>query len=98
MGLITLALGAATLFADAGADSPATIAMAAAMLHLVAHAAFEEPGFLAAGSVLAVTGLRDLDRLGGLARKMPATTILFGVAALGAAGLPLGAGFRQRCC
>ena len=50
-------------------------------------------GFLAAGSVLAATGLRDLDRLGGLARRMPATTILFGVAALGASGLPLGAGF-----
>ena len=70
--------------------------MAAAMLHLVAHAAFKSLGFLAAGSVLAATGLRDLDRLGGLARRMPATTILFGVAALGASGLPLGAGFRQR--
>src|SRR6476661_7702930 len=93
MGLITLALGAATLFADAGAHAPATIAMAAAMLHLVAHAAFKSLGFLAAGSVLTATGLRDLDRLGGLARKMPATSILFGVAALGASGLPLGAGF-----
>ena len=93
MGLIFLALGAATLFADAGAHSAATIAMTAAMLHLVGHAAFKSLGFLAAGSVLAATGLRDLDRLGGLARKMPATTILFGVAALGASGLPLGAGF-----
>jgi formate hydrogenlyase subunit 3/multisubunit Na+/H+ antiporter MnhD subunit len=93
MGLVTLALGAATLFADSGAHAPATIAMAAAMLHLVAHAAFKSLGFLGAGSVLAATGLRDLDSLGGLARKMPATTILFGVAALGASGLPLGAGF-----
>ena len=67
--------------------------MTAAMLHLVAHAAFKSLGFLAAGSVLAATGLRDLDRLGGLARRMPATTVLFGVAALGASGLPLGAGF-----
>src|SRR5262245_39105870 len=91
MGLTTLALGAATLFANAGA--PATIAMAAAILHLVGHAAFKCLGFLAAGSVLAATGLRDLDRLGGLARRMPATTALFGVAALGASGLPLGAGF-----
>ncbi len=93
MGLITLALGAATLLADAGMPGPATIAMAAAMLHLIAHATFKSLGFLAAGSVLAATGLRDLDRLGGLARRMPATTILFGVAALGASGLPLGAGF-----
>ena len=93
MGLITVALGAATLFASAGASAPATIAMAAATLHVVGHAAFKSLGFLAAGSVLAATGSRDLDRLGGLARRMPATTILFGVAALGASGLPLGAGF-----
>ena len=93
LGLITLALGAATLFAASGAHGPATIAAAAAMLHLIAHAAFKSLGFLAAGSVLAATGLRDLDRLGGLARRMPATTTLFGVAALGACGLPLGAGF-----
>jgi hydrogenase-4 component B len=93
LGLITLALGAATLFGASGATGPATIAAAAAMLHLIAHAAFKSLGFLAAGSVLATTGLRDLDRLGGLARRMPATTVLFGVAALGACGLPLGAGF-----
>jgi formate hydrogenlyase subunit 3/multisubunit Na+/H+ antiporter MnhD subunit len=93
MGLITLALGAAVLLTDAGAHSAATIAMTAAALHLIAHAAFKSLGFLAAGSVLAATGLRDLDRLGGLARRMPATTVLFGVAALGASGLPLGAGF-----
>jgi formate hydrogenlyase subunit 3/multisubunit Na+/H+ antiporter MnhD subunit len=93
LGLITLALGAMTLFAASRAYVPATIAAAAAMLHLIAHAAFKGLGFLAAGSVLAATGLRDLDRLGGLARRMPATTTLFGVAALGACGLPLGAGF-----
>jgi hypothetical protein len=93
IGLVTLALGAATLFANSGAHAPATIAMAAALLHLMGHAAFKCLGFLAAGSVLAATGLRDLDRLGGLARRMPSTTVLFGVAALGASGLPLGAGF-----
>jgi len=93
LGLIVLALGAATLFDASGAHPQAAIAAAAAMLHLIAHAAFKSLGFLAAGSVLAATGLRDLDRLGGLARRMPVTTVLFGVAALGACGLPLGAGF-----
>ena len=96
LGLITLALGAATLFAASGAHGPATIAAAAAMLHLIAHAAFKSLGFLAAGSVLAATGLRDLDRLGGLARRMPATTILFGVAALGACRAAAGRRVRQR--
>ncbi|WP_082980881.1 proton-conducting transporter membrane subunit [Mycolicibacter heraklionensis] len=93
IGLITLALGAATLLSGAGSRDAAAVAGVAALLHLLAHSAFKSLGFLAAGSVLAATGLRDLDRLGGLARRMPGTTALFGVAALGAAGLPLGAGF-----
>lgn len=93
MGLVVLALGAGVLLRAAGAADVAGIALAAALLHLIGHAAFKALGFLAAGSVLAGTGLRDLDRLGGLARPMPATTALFGVAALGACGLPLGAGF-----
>ncbi|WP_419179298.1 proton-conducting transporter membrane subunit [Mycolicibacter engbaekii] len=93
VGLITLALGAALLFSGAGARDAAAVAAVAALLHLLAHSAFKSLGFLAAGSVLAATGLRDLDRLGGLAPRMPGTTALFGVAALGAAGLPLGAGF-----
>lgn len=93
IGLITLALGAAMLLSGAGSLDTAAVAAIAALLHLIAHSAFKSLGFLAAGSVLATTGLRDLDRLGGLARRMPGTTALFGVAALGAAGLPLGAGF-----
>jgi formate hydrogenlyase subunit 3/multisubunit Na+/H+ antiporter MnhD subunit len=93
MGLIALALGASTLLYAAGAPNVAAIAMAAALLHVICHAAFKTLAFLAAGSVLAGSGLRDLDLMGGLARRMPATTTLFGIAALGACGLPLGAGF-----
>jgi formate hydrogenlyase subunit 3/multisubunit Na+/H+ antiporter MnhD subunit len=93
MGLITLGLGAAAILSSSGAPTVAAIAMTAALLHLLSHAAFKTLGFLAAGSVLAATGLRDLDRLGGLARRMPGTTVMFGIAALGASGLPLGAGF-----
>jgi formate hydrogenlyase subunit 3/multisubunit Na+/H+ antiporter MnhD subunit len=93
MGLVTLALGAATLLSSYGAHQVAAVAMTAALLLILSHAAFKTLAFLAAGSVLAATGLRDLDRLGGLARRMPVTTVMFGIAALGASGLPLGAGF-----
>jgi formate hydrogenlyase subunit 3/multisubunit Na+/H+ antiporter MnhD subunit len=93
MGLIVLALGAAALLRDGGARPAAAIAVAAALLHVFGHAAFKTLGFLCAGSVLAATGLRDLDLLGGLARRMPVTTVLFAIAALGASGLPLGSGF-----
>jgi hydrogenase-4 component B len=93
MGLVTLALGAAALLSSFGAPTVAAIALTAALLHVLSHAAFKTLGFLAAGSVLAATGLRDLDKLGGLARRMPGTTVMFGISALGASGLPLGAGF-----
>ena len=93
MGLITLALGAATLLSSYGVHQVAALAMTAALLLILSHAAFKTLAFLAAGSVLAATGLRDLNKLGGLARHMPGTTVMFGIAALGASGLPLGAGF-----
>jgi len=93
MGLVTLALGAAALLSSYGANLVAAMAMTAALLLILSHASFKTLGFLAAGSVLAATGLRDLDKLGGLARRMPGTTVMFGIAALGASGLPLGAGF-----
>ncbi len=95
MGLVTLALGTAALLSSSRAPNVAVIAMTAALLHVLSHAAFKTLAFLAAGSVLSATGLRDLDKLGGLARRMPATTVLFGIGALGASGLPLGAGFAS---
>ncbi len=93
MGLVMIAVGAAMVLAGSDRPDIAAIAITAALIHLCTHAAFKTLAFLAAGSVLVATGLRDLDRLGGLARPMPATTIGFGIAGLGAAGLPVGAGF-----
>lgn len=95
MGLIALAVGTGMLLDASGNRRIAAVALTAALLHLVAHAAFKSLGFLGAGSVLSSTGHRDLDSLGGLVHAMPVTTGLFGVAALGATGLPLGAGFAS---
>ena len=67
--------------------------MAAALLHLVNHAAFKTLLFQSAGSVLAATGRRDLDDLGGLRAGMPGTTAAFGLGALAASALPPGAAF-----
>jgi NADH:ubiquinone oxidoreductase subunit 5 (subunit L)/multisubunit Na+/H+ antiporter MnhA subunit len=67
--------------------------MAAALLHTANHAGFKTLLFFGAGSVLHATGTRDLDRLGGLSKRMPSTTLLFAAGALGAAALPPGNGF-----
>ncbi|CAG7623263.1 proton-conducting transporter transmembrane domain-containing protein [Actinacidiphila bryophytorum] len=93
MGLVVVGAGAAGLFRAAGDEPLAALALAAALLHVVNHSAFKALLFCAAGSVLRATGLRDLDRLGGLRARMPATAGLFAVGALGAVALPPGNGF-----
>ena len=93
MGLVVLGVGAAGLFDHAGNKALAGLALAAALLHVVNHSAFKALLFCAAGSVLRATGERNLDLLGGLRARMPLTTGLFALGALGAVALPPGNGF-----
>src|SRR5207248_5828271 len=93
MGLVFVGLGAAGVFRASGAPTLAALALAAALLHVLNHAGFKALLFTASGSVLRATGSRDLDALGGLRARMPVTTVLFAVGALGAAALPPGNGF-----
>lgn len=93
LGLILMGVGAAGVFEDSGHPVLAAAALTAALLHTATHAGFKTLLFLSAGSVLHATGTRDLDELGGLRTRMPVTTALFTLGALGAAALPGGAGF-----
>ena len=93
MGLVLIGVGAGGLFAAAGNMLLAGLALTAALLHVINHAAFKTLLFLAAGSVLHATGSRDLDSLGGLRPGMPGTTAAFGLGALAGSALPLGPAF-----
>ncbi|MGH3758009.1 proton-conducting transporter membrane subunit [Actinophytocola sp.] len=93
LGLVLVGVGAAGLFAAAGDRVAAGLALTAALLHVLGHAAVTSTLFLAAGSVVRATGARELDTLGGLRRKMPATTAAFGLGALAASALPPGTAF-----
>jgi NADH:ubiquinone oxidoreductase subunit 5 (subunit L)/multisubunit Na+/H+ antiporter MnhA subunit len=73
----------------------AGLALAAALFHSVNHAVFKTLLFVAAGAVLRATGLRDLNRLGGLARGMPVTALAFGIGAAAISGLPPLNGFAS---
>lgn len=88
MGLVLIGVGASGIFASTGHPVLAATAMAAAMFHVVNHAAFKALLFLGAGSIVRATGVRDLDRLGGLMRRMPVTGATFAVGALAIAALP----------
>ncbi|MEV6343320.1 NADH-quinone oxidoreductase subunit L [Actinoplanes sp. NPDC051851] len=69
---------------------------AAALFHLLTHAAFKALLFLAAGAVIHAVGTNHLSRMGGLREHMPVTfwTFVIGLGAL--AGVPPLAGFWSK--
>jgi hydrogenase-4 component B len=64
-----------------------------ALLHVWNHAAFKSLLFFGAGSVLHATGTRDMERLGGLAARMPRTAMAMFPAVLAVSALPPFNGF-----
>jgi NADH-quinone oxidoreductase subunit L len=68
----------------------------AAIFHLMTHAFFKALLFLAAGSVIHGTHTQDLHEMGGLAKKMPWTTVTWVIGALALAGIPPLAGFWSK--
>jgi hydrogenase-4 component B len=95
IGIIVLGLGACLLLRARGADAWAAFALAAALLHTVNHALFKSLLFLGAGSFEKAVGSLELDRLGGLVRRMPWTGGAFFVGAVAIAGLPPLNGFAS---
>ncbi len=93
MGLVMIAIGVSGLFSASGHPATAAVAMVAALLLMLNHSVFKGALFLAAGAVQVATGTRDLDRLGGLMRRMPITGVVFLVGALSVAALPPFNGF-----
>lgn len=93
VGLILSAVAISMMAASSGDAPLAGVAMVAALLLTLSHAAFKTVLFLGAGALLHATAERDLDRLGGMVRAMPRTAAAFGVACLGAAALPVTSGF-----
>jgi hydrogenase-4 component B len=95
VGIIVLGLGACLVLRARGAETPASFALAAALLHTVNHAVFKGLLFLGAGSIERATGSLDLNRLGGLLRRMPWTGGAFLVGSMAIAGLPPLNGFAS---
>lgn len=95
VGVVLLGLGASLLFSAAGNDLWAAIAFAAALLHAANHAIFKVLLFLGAGAFERAVGGLELDRMGGLLRRMPQTGAAFLVGAMAIAGLPLLNGFAS---
>jgi hydrogenase-4 component B len=93
VGLILLGLGAGMMALAAGRGELAALGVAASLLHTLNHALFKGLLFLGAGGVVAAARTRQVEELGGLARRMPWTAVFFLVGAAAISGLPLLNGF-----
>ena len=72
------------------------LGISAGLYHAMNHTIFKGLLFLAAGAVLHETGTTDLDRLGGLSKRMPHTTVLFLIGAASISGIPPFNGFASK--
>jgi hydrogenase-4 component B len=93
VGIILLAAGAGMTAWSAGRGELAVLGLVASLLHVLNHALFKGLLFLGAGGVVAASGTRNVEQLGGLARRMPWTALFFLVGAAAISGLPLLNGF-----
>jgi len=64
-----------------------------ALLHVLNHSLFKSLLFFSAGSVYQQTHTRDMEKLGGLIKRMPRTAILFLIGAIAIGGMPPFNGF-----
>jgi len=88
IGIILLGLGFGMVATAEGHPSIALLAYAGGMLHLWNHALFKGVMFLGAGALMHATGTRDMDRMGGLLRRMPLTGLLWIGGSLAIGALP----------
>jgi hydrogenase-4 component B len=88
IGIILLGIGAGALGLSYHHPLVALLGFAGATLHTLNHALFKSLLFLGAGAVVRATGSRDIEQLGGLAKRMPLTWATFLAGSVAIVGLP----------
>ena len=66
------------------------------IFHLINHAIYKSLLFFCAGAIMYATGIRTIQDLGGLGRRMPITSACFFVGALALSGMPPFNGFMSK--
>jgi len=72
-----------------------TLGIAGGLFHILNHGIAKALLFMVAGAIIYTTGIRDINKLGGLAAKMPITTVAALCGALSIAGTPPFGGFAS---
>lgn len=88
MGIVALGLGLGFWGATRGYPIVAAFGTAGALLHVYHHSVMKGLLFLLSGNVLHACHTKDLERLGGLGKRMPISFGLLLIGAIAISGLP----------
>jgi hydrogenase-4 component B len=88
IGIIGIGIGLGCIGLGATNKWMAILGFSGAMLHTLNHSLFKSLLFYSTGNVLQAARTVNIERLGGIIKKMPQTSVLFLIAALAICGLP----------
>jgi hydrogenase-4 component B len=88
IGIIFIGIGLALVGQQLHAPYLVVCGLFGAFIHIINHGLFKSLLFLGSGVLIHATGTREIDRMGGLARRMPLTSPLFLLGSLAICGLP----------
>ncbi|WP_413529217.1 proton-conducting transporter membrane subunit [Rahnella inusitata] len=95
VGIILLGVGGAMVGVTLNLPVLASLALLAGLFHLFNHGLFKTALFLGAGEIEMQTGIKDMEKLGGMARLMPWTAVAMLIALMSMAALPPLNGFAS---
>ncbi|OGW21057.1 MAG: hydrogenase 4 subunit B [Nitrospirae bacterium GWB2_47_37] len=93
IGIILIGIGLAMIFTSFKMPMMAALALIAGLYHTLNHAMFKGLLFMGAGAVLHATHERNMEKMGGLIRRMPWTAVFFLVGCISISALPPFNGF-----
>lgn len=93
VGILGMALGSAFLARSWNNTSAMDLALSAFFWHTLQHMLFKSLLFMGAGNIIQVTHTRNLERLGGLLKRMPKTGLGALIGIIGITALPPLGGF-----
>jgi len=93
IGIIGTGIGLGVIGLATGNNALSLLGFSGGLLHVLNHSLFKSLLFFSAGSVYTATHTRSIEKLGGLMKKMPMTSVLFLTGSLAICGLPPFNGF-----
>ena len=88
IGIIFIGIGLALVGLQMQTPYLVVCGLFGAFIHIINHALFKSLLFLGSGVLIHAAGTREIDLMGGLARRMPITSPLFLIGSLAICGLP----------